>query len=86
MEEDGNTTKMSATVDSLKSSQRQKPASKTTLLVPQKPGVHADGGRGSKEEVGVASGGKLSVEKLLSILKGFGEYPTKYRYSSTVLH
>ena len=81
MEEDrDNDTKIPATVDSIKSTHRHKPSSKTTPLVPQKVGVQTAGGCGSREGMGVASGGKLSVEKLLSILKGFGEYPAKYRY------
>ncbi len=36
-----------------------------------------------EQEVGVANSGRLKVDRLLSILKGYGEYPSKYRYLKT---
>ncbi len=32
-----------------------------------------------EQELGVVESGRLKVHKLLSILKGYGEYPAKYR-------
>ncbi len=32
-----------------------------------------------EQEVGVVESGRLKLHKLLSILKGYGEYPAKYR-------
>lgn len=56
-----------------KKSSRKRASAKVTKLVPQE-GV-ASGGCGQE----LLKCGGLDKEKLLSILKGYGEYPEKYR-------
>ena len=49
---------------------------KVTSLVPRGKCVDADGGRGKRKEV---KHSYLDKKKLVSVLRGFGEYPAKYR-------
>ena len=65
-----------------RASSSRKTTHKSTRLTPQ-PQEGGEGGEGRGGEGAKAGGGKtvLDVNKLKSILKGYGEYPAKYRYA-----
>ena len=84
MDEEGDdppkVTKVKASRSQSRQASRKAPL-KSISLVPKAPHPSSTGTAGAQRGGGVegGEGGGLDVEKLKSILKGFGEYPAKYR-------
>ena len=74
-------TKMAGDEEAHESIPRE-PSSKPTPVFSHKSLAQSKDKHVESQEVGVVNSGRLQVDKLLSILKGYGEYPAKYRWGS----